>query len=56
MVYQRYSTYKNVVKLFLPQEMKQFIDRKTTKKTKKSENKTKSSIEILDKKIELSEE
>jgi hypothetical protein len=56
MVYQRYSTYKNVVKLFLSQEMKQFIDRKTTKKPQKSENKKISSIELLDKKVELSEE
>ncbi len=34
MVYQRYSTYKNVVKLFLPEEVEKLIDKKITKKTK----------------------
>lgn len=36
MVYQRYSTYKNTVKLFLPQEIDKLIDRKLSKKTKKT--------------------
>ena len=35
MVYQRYSTYKNVIKLFLPQEIEKLIDKKIPKKTKK---------------------
>jgi len=34
MVYQRYSTYKNVTKLFLPEEVEKLIDKKITKKTK----------------------
>lgn len=36
MVYQRYSTYKNVAKLFLPQEVEKLIDKKINKKSKKS--------------------
>jgi len=34
MVYQRYSTYKNVVKLFLPEEVEKLIDKKIPKKLK----------------------
>lgn len=49
MVYQRYSTYKNVVKLFLPQETQQFLDRKITKKNKK----TKQTDDIKIKKINI---
>lgn len=38
MVYQRYSTYKNVIKLFLPQEIEKLIDKKITKRNKKNNN------------------
>jgi hypothetical protein len=33
MVYQRYSTYKNVTKLFLPQEVEKFMGKKIKKKS-----------------------
>ena len=56
MVYQRYSTYKNVVKLFLPQEMQQLIDRKTKKKSKKTNNIQIKKINILDQEPLLAEE
>jgi primosomal protein N' len=60
MVYQRYSTYKNTVKLFLPQEIDKLIDRKTSKINHKSKKHTSTNnnlldtIDILDYKIDLS--
>ncbi len=56
MVYQRYSTYKNVVKLFLPQEVQQLVDRKTTKKSKKTDDLKIEKLNILDQEISLAED
>ena len=56
MVYQRYSTYKNVVKLFLPQEIQQLLDKKTTKKSKKDDDIKIEKLNILDKEISLAED
>ena len=53
MVYQRYSTYKNVSKLFLPQEIDKLIDRKISKKIFKNDNFNLLEIDILSEKIEL---